>query len=72
MLLSGEMLNMLNPAGSPLQKCASFWGNVEYVEYVQFLGKHCPPNVSLGIEHIQHIQHFPRKKHIVKICSPKN
>ena len=39
-LLSGEMLN---PAGSPFQKCASFWGKVEYVQYVQFLGKHCPP-----------------------------
>ena len=65
MLLSGEMLNMLNPAGSPFQKCASFWGNVEYVQYVQFLGKDWgppPPDLSLGIEHIEHIQHFPQKE----------
>ena len=51
------------------EKCASFWGNVEYVEYVECflnLQGRFGPISSQNIQHIQHIQHFPRKKHIFK------
>ena len=33
-LLSADMLNMLNVFLECFRKCVSFWGNVEYVEYV--------------------------------------
>ena len=38
MLLSGEMLNMLNSGPHVESKCASFCRNVEYVEYVECFG----------------------------------
>ena len=54
------MLNMLNSGGPVESKCASFRGNVEYVEcFGESLGT--PPVSSKKIQHIQHV-HW--KKHI--------
>ena len=36
-LLSAEMLNMLNMLESGFEKCASFCRDVEYVEYVEYV-----------------------------------
>ena len=38
MCLFAEMLNMLNVFLECFWKCVSFWGNVEYVEYVECFG----------------------------------
>ena len=37
LILSGEMLNMLNSGGPVESKCASFRGNVEYVNMLIML-----------------------------------
>ena len=52
------------------EKCASFCGNVEHVEYVESssallaTGTDSKGVVPKMIQHIQHVQHFSRKKHI--------
>ena len=47
------------------EKCVSFWGNVEYVEDVECFGTYRPFWMRpISSKNIQHIEHFPRKKHI--------
>ena len=53
------------------RKCASFWGNVEYVEcfwnlQTPFEWGQLSSKYIQHIQHDQHIQHFPRKKHFSK------
>ena len=45
------------------EKSASFWGNVEYVEYVECFGNLWAKIRPVSSENIQHLQPFPRKKH---------
>ena len=68
---------MLNSLGHVESKCASFRGNVEYVEYVEFFGESLakPPLSSSSpknIQHIQHIQHFCSFKHILVQHAPQD
>ena len=69
MLLSAEMLNMLNHVGDLVWKMCFFRGNVEYVEYVEWFGNLEAP-LLIGSKNIQHIQHFCRKKHFFQTRSP--
>ena len=78
MLLSAEMLNMLNHVGdlqAMFEKYASFCRNVEYVDHMLnvFSGTYKAMELVSPryIQHIQHIQHFCRKKHFLYKISSK-
>ena len=73
-LLSGEMLNMLNMLNAFLNlQTPRFWGQHKFPETFNIFNIfNISPETSTFFEtrafqeHIQHIQHFSRKKHIFK------
>ena len=66
-LLSAEMLNMLNHVGSKFRKnvllSAEKLNMLNMLNYFGSMEGPKGPNRPKIIQHIQHIQHFSRKKH---------